>query len=227
MGWDSPTLSWEFGRLCTLSTILEERELDPPHWYGISNRRLFQEVPVSRYLTALFQSPAHLIQLREKDLPREENRGLVRKGAQLASERGKIFLVNTDWELAIQERVDGAHLTSKQDLVAACRLRTESGLQRFVLGQSVHSIPEAVCAERQGADYVLLAPIFNPISKRPQGPALGLAALQEASESVSIPVFGLGGITHENARQTIDTGAFGVAGISWVNDHVRRLLHAT
>jgi thiamine-phosphate diphosphorylase len=206
---------------------LEEKKCEPPFLYGISDRSQYQDVQVSDYLTTLFQTPAHIIQWREKDLSRAKNRGFVRRGKQLASDTGKIFLVNTDLELAVQERADGAHLTSRQDLEVAFRTREESNLQRFILGQSVHSILEAVRAERQGADYVLLAPIFDPISKESLRPALGLSVLREAAEAVSIPVFGLGGTTEGNSHEVVESGAAGIAGISWLNDYVSQVLHAS
>lgn len=211
----------------TLDTILEERKLSPPLFYAISNRLLVREIPALDYLRRLFHTPAQIIQWREKDLSPEQNRSLVRAGSEFALKTGRVFLVNTDIELALEEGVDGAHLTSQQDLETAGRMREASGFQRFLLGKSAHSIPEVIHAERHGADYVLLAPIFEPISKRSCIPSLGLEALREAVASVSIPVFALGGITEENYRQAIDSGAVGVAGISWVNDHVRRRLRET
>ncbi len=208
----------------TLDVIFAERKFEPPLFYGISNRLLFRELTPQRYLAALFETPAQIIQWREKDLSREENRGFVKTGSELASKGGKIFLVNGDVELALQERADGAHLTSRQDLKAAVRRREETGLTLFLLGKSVHSVPEAIRAESQGADYVLLAPVFDPISKGSYTAALGLGVLREAVESLSIPVFALGGITEENCRLVLDSGAVGIAGISWVSAHLRRIL---
>jgi len=210
--------------LPTLNTILEERELKPPVFYAISSRLLFREVPTLSYLRALFQTSAQIIQWREKDLAPEESRRIVRAGSALALETDRLFLVNTDVELALHERAHGAHLTSQQDLETAIKMREKVGFQRFILGKSVHSIPEVISAENQGADYVLLAPIFEPISKDSFVPVLGLQVLREAVESVSIPVFALGGITEDGARQAIDSGAYGVAGISWAHDHVGKLL---
>ena len=46
-----------------------------------------------------------------------------------------------------------------------------------------------------GADYVILGPIFETPSKREFGAPLGLAALADACRRSSIPVFAIGGMT--------------------------------
>jgi len=207
-----------------LNTILEERKLETPVLYAISSRGLFPGISVPEYLRALFESPAGMVQWREKDLSREENRHFVRMGVNLASETGKLFLVNADFRLALQERAHGAHLTSAQHLESGIRLRERLGFQKFLLGKSTHSVQEVICAAGEGADYVFLSPIFKPISKASSLPALGLKGLRKAVESVSIPVFALGGMTEKNASQAFNSGALGVAGISWASGYIRECL---
>lgn len=172
----------------------------------------------------LFQTPAQIIQWREKDLSTEENRVFLAEGVELSSRTGKVFLINSDLELALQEGLSGAHLTSRQNLETAVRMREESGLSQFILGKSVHSVAEAILAERQGADYLLLAPIFDPISKAPYTRALGVEVLRAATDAVLIPIFALGGVTEQNTLQVVQAGASGVAGISWMYPHLSRVL---
>ena len=208
----------------TLRPILDEKKLKPPLLYAISNRRFLAGVSSLDYLKALFRTPAQIIQWREKDLPEEENRFFVKVGSELSGQTGKIYLVNSDWRLALQEGCPGAHLNSHQDLEEAIRGRVNSEYPHFLLGKSVHSIPDLISAEQQGADYALLAPIFDPISKPPYCRALGIETLRKVVASVSIPVFALGGITEANALLVLEAGAFGIAGISWVYPHVNRAL---
>jgi thiamine-phosphate diphosphorylase len=163
-----------------------------------------------------------VIQWREKDLSRDQNRRYVVQGVQLAQETGKKFLLNSDIELALEEQADGVHLTADQELEIAYRLRAESTVGEFLLGKSVHSIEDCVSAASGGADYLLLAPIFDPISKQSHANALGLRALQASVAAVSIPVLALGGISVSNFALVVSSGAAGVAGISWINDEVRQ-----
>lgn len=83
-----------------------------------------------------------------------------------------------------------------------------------LLGQSVHSLDEALAAAAGGADYVMLSPVFPPISKPDDvRPALGLSALAEICARVPVPVIALGGVRFWNAEACLAAGAWGVAGM--------------
>ena len=155
-------------------------------------------------------------------MSREENRPFVKEGVRLASDSGRLFFLSTDYQLAIEEHADGAHLASDQDLPVALTRARELAPPGFLLGKSVHSLEGALKAEEQGADYVLLAPVFDPISKPRYRRALGLELLREAASVVSVPIFALGGITGENGLRVLEAGAFGLAGISLLLDDIER-----
>ena len=84
---------------------------------------------------------------------------------------------------------------------------------------SSHSVEDALSTA--GADYVLLAPIFKPLSKTDDRPALGTNSIQEFTRRSRTPVLALGGITHGNARACMDAGAAGIAGIRFFDDDPR------
>jgi thiamine-phosphate pyrophosphorylase len=173
-------------------------------------------MPASQVLQQMFTTRAAIIQWREKDLSSRENRKYVQQGIELAREFKKIFIVNSDTFLAIAEGADGVHLTSSQKLKPALEARENQVDSHFIIGQSVHSREEAIKAEDQGADYVLISPVFEPISKKSFFPAFGLKELETVCRQLSVPVFALGGISDENYRSVLEAGASGIAGISWV-----------
>jgi len=86
----------------------------------------------------------------------------------------------------------------------------------FIIGVSVGTAGEAVEAERDGADYLALSPVFSTASKDNAGPGLGLDRLREIRLRVSLPVVAIGGITRQNVRDVIAAGADGIAVISAV-----------
>ncbi|MGH9338482.1 MAG: thiamine phosphate synthase [Acidobacteriota bacterium] len=204
------------------NTILKKLDLELPLFYGISDRRYFSELDPFRYLDLLFQTSAHILQWREKDLGPGETRVFAERGAQLAGSAGKLFLINSHVEIALQSGAGGTHLTSDQNISQAVERRNRSGAGEFILGKSVHSVAAAKAAQEEGADYVLLGPIFSPLSKKAGRRPLGLDGLREAAQALRIPVFALGGIDGANFQQIFQAGASGAAGITWLREEVRK-----
>jgi thiamine-phosphate pyrophosphorylase len=151
------------------------------------------------------------IQIRDKDLSARELFALVRAVFDLPNPRGVKFLVNSRVDVALALGAHGAHLPSHSPPAYLWRAIVPPG---FLIGVSCHSSREVREAEHEGADYVLLGPVFPPLSKAPDRPPLGLSELGRASESARIPVLALGGITPANAEACGAAGACGVAGIS-------------
>ncbi len=194
----------------------------PPYLYGISHRDAFPGLAPQEYLGRIFRSPAHVLQWREKDLSPAESRTWVKHGVELAGRSGKVFLINTHVELALQEGAGGSHLTSKQDLSHAIRLRERYGNASFLLGKSTHSRDDVLRAAAAGADYVLVSPVLNPLSKESRAPALGFPALERIALSVEIPVFALGGVVESDLNRIAGCGAAGLAGITWLKRAIER-----
>jgi thiamine-phosphate pyrophosphorylase len=67
-------------------------------------------------------------------------------------------------------------------------------------------------AAADGADYALVAPVFDTASKPGMKP-MGLARFAEICRTATIPIFALGGVDETNARDCLDAGAKGLAGI--------------
>ena len=86
----------------------------------------------------------------------------------------------------------------------------------FIIGISVGSVEEATNAEKEGADYVAVSPVFSTGSKDDAGPGLGLQMVRDIRAAVRIPVVAIGGIHMGNAPEIIKAGADGVAVISAV-----------
>jgi thiamine-phosphate diphosphorylase len=84
------------------------------------------------------------------------------------------------------------------------------------IGISVSTPYEAMAAEKNGADYIGLGPIFATSSKHDALPAVGLAAIREIRTLVDIPIVAIGGLTKDNIPHVIAAGADGIAVISAV-----------
>ena len=77
-----------------------------------------------------------------------------------------------------------------------------------VLGASCHSIEDAKEAERLGCTYITAGHIFETDCKKGLK-GRGLDFLGEVCESVSIPVYAIGGIDAQNFEEIKKTGAYG------------------
>jgi thiamine-phosphate pyrophosphorylase len=81
------------------------------------------------------------------------------------------------------------------------------------IGRSVHDLAEADAARTEGADYLVVGPVFATASHPDRSP-LGLPGLQQiASAADGLPVIAIGGITAARVREVRRCGAYGVAAI--------------
>ena len=178
------------------------------------------------------------IQLRERDLPTSELASLARAAAGLLNnlkaenrELRTALLINSRTDVAIAVGADGVHLRSEdtsativRDIWKQCGAGTP--VREPVVAVSCHTPDEVVRAEREGANFVVFAPVFEKKDVSPKSPA-GLPTLRNACQ-VEIPVLGLGGVTLKNAYSCLEAGAAGIAGIrlfqeSDISEVVRQL----
>jgi thiamine-phosphate pyrophosphorylase len=155
------------------------------------------------------------LQLREKDLPARELYELALRLREICTRAGALLIVNDRVDVAIAANADGVHLPFNS--IGVSMARKLLGPERLI-GVSSHSPPDVSGAAREGADFVVFGPIFDPLSKPAAGPAWGATGLSAACRAGAIPVFALGGITPERARElfeSADSGArpTGVASI--------------
>jgi thiamine-phosphate pyrophosphorylase len=156
---------------------------------------------------------ADIIQLRDKSRSCAELTGIGREIAAITRKAGVVFIINDRLDVAMACGADGVHLGQDDMQVSTARQLAPPG---FIIGVSAGTVEEAVEAERGGADYVVLSPVFSTASKGNAGPGHGLDRLREIRRAVSIPVVAIGGISRQNVRDVIEAGADGIAVISAV-----------
>jgi thiamine-phosphate pyrophosphorylase len=162
---------------------------------------------------AALRGGAPALQLRGKDQPAREQAALAR--ALLAETRaaGALLFVNDRLDVALAAGADGVHLGQDDLPLEAARRIVPSG---FLIGISTETEELARTAERGGADYVGVGPVYATGSKADAGEAVGCARIAEVAAAVSIPVVGIGGIAAGSAAEVVRAGAAGIAVISAV-----------
>ena len=173
-----------------------------------------------------------LVQYREKNGP---GKGMLEKARRLIAlcHRYNVpLLVNDRLDIALLTGADGVHLGQDDIPVAEARRLADlffansvaahtagSTLpltgNRFLIGATAHNVQEALAAEAAGADYLGCGAVFVTHTKKDTVP-LGLEGLKAIRQAVRIPIAGIAGITTENYRQVLDTGADGVAVVSGI-----------
>ena len=158
-----------------------------------------------------------LIQLREKDLTGRELESLARKAmAILPKSSPAKLLINSRLDVALACGLRGVHLPAHDLLPSDVRMVWDrAGRFAPVIGVSVHSLDEAAKAEAHGADFAVFGPVFE---KSGEVNPLGLEQLRQAClrpdrAPISMPILALGGVSLENAKQCLEAGASGLAGI--------------
>ena len=188
-----------------------------PLVYLITDRRMLprqsskaEAAALIEFLSAALRAGVDLIQLRERDLSARAVLALADAVAPLAHQTGAAILINDRADVAACAGV-GVHLTTRS--MRADVVRRAFG-EPMLVGASTHNLAEARAAASEGADFIVFGPVFETESKKAYGPPVGLAALREVTEQLTIPVIALGGIKPGNFHDALRAGAAGVAAIS-------------
>jgi thiamine-phosphate pyrophosphorylase len=124
--------------------------------------------------------------------------------------------------VAVTGRADIAHATGAHAVIlrdgdlAVADVRTLPGAGGYLHLRSVHDVEGARAAIGDGADALVVGTIW-PSATHPGREGTGLGLI-EATAKLGCPVYAIGGVTAERARQAREAGAWGVAAISAVWD---------
>lgn len=190
----------------------------PIELYYITDRSQLGPRPLKASIARAIAAGVDWIQIREKDMSVRQLLSLAEAAIEQASQgtaRHTRVIVNDRLDVALAANASGVHLGAHSMSAAVVRRIVPS---EFRIGVSCHSLEDARAAELAGADYILLGPVFATPSKARYGPPLGVEKLRDVTQRVKLPVFALGGITAERARECIDSGAAGIAGIRIFQD---------
>ena len=182
--------------------------------YAITDTHLIPRDRFVETVEAAVRGGATLIQLREKETPREEIVRLGRAVLEVTRRYGALLIVNDHPSVAKEIGADGAHVGREDPPVAETRALL--GPQAIIGASCYGDVARAVAAEQEGADYVAFGTPFPSPTKTSKRTDISLDIFQAAKRRVHCPVFAIGGITLANARQVIDAGADGIAVVSGV-----------
>lgn len=178
--------------------------------YAVTDRSWLNGKSLAWQVEEAIKGGITMLQLREKNLPKEEFYKEAQEIKRICSQYQVPFLINDNVELACRVHADGVHIG--QSDMEVLQARKEIGKDK-ILGVSAQTVEQAVLAEKQGADYLGVGAVFATNSKT-DAKTVDLVTLREICQAVSIPVIAIGGIKRENLGQLSGTGICGIAVIS-------------
>jgi thiamine-phosphate pyrophosphorylase len=197
-----------------LYVVTPEIKNYPPSEAGLLRRTGRFQIPnYTRSVEEAIIGGAEVIQFRAKKLTDREYYQIGKNLRSLTKKYNIPLIVNNRLDLALAISADGLHL-GQEDLsvLEVKKLLTLhfKPYTDFVVGVSTHNLKQAVQAEKDGADYISIGPIFSTPLK-PKYKPLGLEIISEVKKKVKIPFFAIGGINQDNLQEVISAGAERIA----------------
>lgn len=164
----------------------------------------------ARWLAALDQALSggvRRVQIRARSLSGEAWTTLVHRAVAHCREAGAEVLLNGDIDLARTLQV-GVHLRASQlDSLTARPLPPGSPV-----AASCHTPEEMQRAQALGCDFAVVGSV-HPTPSHPDGQALGWSGFVHLRESVSLPIYAIGGMATADIAEARRHGAQGIAAI--------------
>ncbi len=165
---------------------------------------------------AALEGGVSLVQFRDKRQYSEtERREACERLKELCHGHRVPLIVNDDPQLARRVAADGVHVGrgDPSPRIARAMLGPDA-----LVGVTVYGKPgEEQAAEAAGADYLGIGPFF-PSETKPEEPEMPLHILDAVIHRARLPVFAIGGINPERARQLARHGVAGIAVVSAIMD---------
>lgn len=153
------------------------------------------------------QGGADVIQLREKTGSARQVIEQAERLLAVTRPASVPLIINDRIDVAVAAGADGVHLG--QDDLPVAVARQILGAGRLV-GQSTHSLQQALEAEGEGVDYVAVGPVY-PTPTKPDSPHVGPALIGRVLAAVRKPLVVIGGIDEGTLPEVLQAGATCVA----------------
>lgn len=179
--------------------------------YPVTSEQLSEGRNNFQVLADLLAGGVKLVQLREKELSKSKLYEMAREFRAETHKQGALLIINDHVDIALAVGADGVHL-GQTDLPLQAVQEIAPAL---ILGASSHSLEQALEAQKAGADYVNIGPIF-PTQTKENPNCLGVEAIKQISPQLDIPFTVMGGITLANIQEVLKAGASRIAMISGI-----------
>lgn len=178
--------------------------------YGLFGERIWDRDCVKEIITAgvdVVQLRVKIAQQHIENIPDSKLIILGNMLRKITEEAAIPLIINDRIDIALAIGADGVHLG--QDDIPIDIARNLMGNK--IIGISTHSLAQAQEAERNGADYIGIGPVYSTTTKHDVGESLGCKIIHEIRNTVNLPIIAIGGINQHNLTQVLETGVQGIA----------------
>lgn len=151
-----------------------------------------------------------LIQLREKDITTREYISLARKVHKITQRYDIPLIIDDRVDVALAIDAEGVHVgQSDMPVKLARQLMGEDK----IVGATAKTVPQALEAYEQGADYLGVGAIY-PTTTKVKTVLTGVDTLKEIVKAVPIKVNAIGGLNKDNIGVLRNSGIDGICVVS-------------
>lgn len=150
------------------------------------------------------------LQLREKELDFDRFLAEAKELKELAKRYSVPFVINDSVEIAKAVDADGVHIGQSD---GEAQIAREILGPDKIIGVSAGTTEQAIAAEKAGADYIGVG-AYRSTDTKTDVHVLTRQDFEAISNSVSIPIVGIGGINKQNMPELKGLGLDGVALVS-------------
>ena len=186
---------------------LKKKLLEKSYLYLIVDKKIARNQPLSSIVNRIKYCGVDIIQYRDKESKKEDilkNAFLLQKSLLNTK---CVFIINDYLDVAKLVNSDGIHLG--QDDASIEIARKVLGRDK-IIGISCHNLKQALAAQKRGADYIAIGPVFAT-STKPEYKPIGLNLIKKLKAKIKIPFFAVGGINQSNINKVKSFGAERVA----------------
>lgn len=178
--------------------------------YLVTDRMLMSTSTLCEAVEQAVLGGCTMVQLREKSISAISFYHLAKEIKQITYKHSVPLIINDRLDIALSVEAEGVHI-GQSDIPASAARKIIGG--DMLLGVSAASLPEAIRAQNEGADYLGVGAMF-PTGTKNDAVAVSMNELQSIQRAVTIPIVAIGGINRENAYQLAHIGIDGLAVVS-------------
>ena len=181
--------------------------------YGFIDTSYVDDLDPGEVARDLIAGGVDILQVRAKQGTHAERVGTGLKVVSAAFSSRVPVIIDDDIEAAFECGADGVHLGQEDWAAIPREERVERLANMRIVGISTHSLEQALAAERDGANYIGIGPVFLTPTK-PAARSIGTDVIRQVAARLEIPFFAIGGITLANLGEVLEAGATRVAVVS-------------